>query len=135
MTNHVKHITETKTGPQLDARLCELLEMQPADMAVWGVPSVTPLGFWTQDIDWNWQPIPVSTDWRAMGKAVEELGHRNHDITIEWMPRECKETSFVELAWGIFPDGEKVYASGISIPHAFTLAAIEALEKQAKGKK
>ncbi len=130
-----------KAGPELDARLCELLEKKPPDVFPWQQPeSDVPLyesheGFWRRSISWretpdelSLRPIPVSTDWAAMGKIVDVLGP-DHDITMEHAPHPFPaRASLFKYSTG---SGR---GSGDTIPHAFALAACEVLEKRAKAK-
>ncbi len=128
-------MTEIEAGLQLDARLCWLLEPNPiiAENSYHPILStaLSALGFWTTHWKtWGtrWHPIPVSTNWAAFGKAFDMLA-ASYDIRLDWAPREYHETSFVMLA----RDGhQKSCASCDTIPHAFALAACEALEKRAE---
>ncbi len=124
---------EMKAGRKLDARLCELLEpmgappIQDVAALAWGIQSTSPLGFWKFFLGSDRRhPIPVSTDWGAMGKIVDVLGP-DHDITMEHAPHPFPaRASLFKYSTG---SGR---GSGDTIPHAFALAACEALEKRAE---
>ena len=112
---------ELKPGPELDAKLCHLLEPRPPDAFPWEKPeSDIPLeeshkGFWERGDFYmcmgkrpEWKPIPVSTDWAAMGKVIDELLGRGMYMHFSWLAPE----------------------SGSNMKHIVALAAVKALEKK-----
>ena len=127
-----------KAGPELDERLCQLLEPRPHDRFAFA-------SFW----EWNhgecaWHPIPVSADWVAMGKVVEELETRNLHIRFS-----CRKSTHAyglfpsETSWELalfdraafvnsLPSNQTWLAprEGDDMKHALALAAVEALEKK-----
>ncbi len=127
---------EMKAGPELDARLCRLLEKKPRHsrtMSSWDAPARSPGGFWIWQAEssiLDWRPIPVSTDWEAMGKAVEMLHHDEfYHIHIEnrgWADNRLEWSA--EVSWGEFPDEVGTLAYHDTLPHALALAAVEALK-------
>lgn len=110
-------MSEMKAGPELDARLCRLLEPKPTAQST----------FWRQHV-FAWRPVPVSTDWDATGKAIEVLG-ADYDITMEHAPREYGRPAFVRLTSTRYQQGA---ATSDDLKHAFALAAVKALEKRAE---
>ena len=128
---------EMKAGPELDARLCRLLE--PMDTAVedkaalaWAISSTSPLRFWKFLLgSAHRRPIPVSTDLGAMGRAIKILDDYDLDLTI-YHPHDGE--TYVELQdWRLDSPVHPIYCgSGKDIPHAFSLALVEALEARAE---
>jgi len=133
-------MSEMKAGPELDAKLCQLLEPKPADTFPWEQPdSDIPLyeshkGFWTRDFYMcmgspDWEPIPVSTDWAVMGKVVEAIKQLGLAVTLsDGYASRALATVKPQKGWLPLP----AHCIGDDLPHALTLAAIEALEKRAE---
>ncbi len=128
---------EMKAGRKLDARLCELLEPMGAppirDVAAlaWVIQSTSPLGFWKFFLGSDRRhPIPVSTDWGAMGKVAEKLIEM--DIYLERLSYNPinKKWHARLYSWDGFNPLPSAYGS--KGPHAFSLAACKALEGRAK---
>lgn len=127
-----------RAGPELDARLCELLEPQPEAYSIRVhetgqrlTYSTSQRGFW----NWRgeWYPIAVSADWAAMGKAVAELAELDFYVGMERAVRGHSGSEWhVQLNWGIYgPDRPEARASSDEgLPHAFALVAVEALERR-----
>ena len=124
-----------KAGPELDTRLCELLEPRPK---IFGgtkefslVPAFSQLRFWIwKSGDDRWRPLPVSTDGTAMLKVVSALRRLHYEIRIVWQDRAY---SLCEVA---LRDMQPPYlwfcGKGIELPEGLALAACEALEKRAE---
>ena len=116
-----------KAGPELDARLCRLLEPKPTARSQ----------FWQQQV-FDWKPIRVSTDGTAMVKAAEELIAKGYSIAIRRSALDPWKAWIVELSshwarneWGW--KGGHIHAD--TLPHAFALAACEALEGRVEADK
>jgi len=137
-------MSEMKAGPELDARLCELLEEKPASIfeesSFFKPPSLSPSGFWRRTTDWRqwstWQPIPVSTDWAAAGKVAGALTEAKIDINMRQVAATCPDKPIwrVWLTWRwphvlVHRRGQSE-AKADKLPHALALAAIEALEQR-----
>ncbi len=129
---------QMEPGPELDARLCELLEPKPPG-AVPGwlfgnlvLSTSSSMCFWKWQTDWDyWRPIPVSTDLGATGKAIEILEDYDLDLKIDH-PHDGE--TYVELQdWRLDSPVHPIYCGlGQDIPHAFSLALVEALEARAE---
>ena len=143
-----------KTGaePELDARLCQLLEPMAKGTASYKeaehqarlsskLEPMTPLGFWRYRVqDFTFQPIPLSTDWEATTKAAVKLQSMGYTITI-WRPAfDPWKVWIVELkyAWGKgrWPWSKDKWGwrsgcfHGDELSHVLALAACEALERE-----
>ncbi len=119
-------IETMKAGPELDARLCRLLEPKPTGGAIEYREFWIPRRFCA-----GWVPAPLSTDLGATGKAIEMLEDYDLDLTI-YHPHDGE--THVELQdWRLDSPVHPIYCGlGQDIPHAFSLALVEALEARAE---
>ncbi len=141
-----------KAGPELDAKLCHLLEPKPERR-----PSfinsrttrneityvVSTGGFWECAISnlWaegdgvpDWQPIPVSTDWGAAGKVSDAMRDKcaRADIMC-FRPNNIFGGQLRTTVRFLFTTNPTIIEeTGDTFPHALALAAVEALEKRAE---
>lgn len=137
-------MSEMKAGPELDEKLCSLLEPKPTVIPPFDKaftyhheqhPLESPLSFWqchTHDMDNDisvWLPLPVSTDWAAAGKAVGAIKQLGLAVTLnDGYASRSLATVKPQKGWLPLP----AHCIGDDLPHALTLAAIEALEKRAE---
>ncbi len=142
---------ELRPGTELDAKLCQLLE--PVESIGEWKNGISPHRFWRKwntrliDTSGNVFPAPVSTNWTAAGKVVEALKRLEYGITF-LMPASCHvgPLCFATLWPNDEPGPEEIdpyepppssidtaiVGRGEDLPHALTLAACEALERQVK---
>lgn len=126
-------MSEMRAGLALDERLCELLE--PLASLRWLAEPIAPLGFWEwhkgySSLTDKWVPIPVSTDWAAMGKAVIAVQQFARVDMVCYKPHIHSHPSPSTVAIHQTVSPILVEADGDTLPHALTLAAIEALERR-----
>jgi len=134
---------EMKAGRELDTRLCELLEPEPLTLYKhWNCDNITSRkGFWTW-YAWGalWCPIPVSADWAAMGKVIDELEKLGYGVNL-YTPNSFTDeglgpyTAHIAIVWhnpapDCFDEPDCAYYRGNTLPHVLALAAAKALEEK-----